>query len=97
MDFSHYDQEKVQERAGILEILGRSELSVEFFEKHSVCFLYADDMQYLPYVDDANQFIHRYRVALHLSCWEGVKIKQDYFAKAGLSRLENVDIHHPPE
>lgn len=96
IDFCHVDENVAHERAAIMETLGRSAYSVEFFEKHGFCFLYADDLQPLPYVDEFKQYIHRYRVTVHLTRWSAVSIKHDYFEDVQLGRFENVDVHHPP-
>lgn len=94
IDFSSYDQLVIQNRGGTLETLGRSSISVDFFADKDISFLYSDDLQYLPFTDDAKQLMHRYRLVVHLSVWETTAINKEYFDKVEM-RIENVDVHHP--
>jgi hypothetical protein len=96
VDFCHAEQSIAQGRASSIEIMGRSRYAVAFFAGYGIALLFADDLQYLPFVGDGDQFVHRYRVPLELSRWEGYDLPQDYFDKAALPRIENVDVHHPP-
>jgi hypothetical protein len=97
IDFCHADWETARRRAAALETLGRSLHSVEFFKPYNLCYLYADDLQYLPYVDDANQYLHRFRVNIHLSRWEGVQIAEEYFDRANVGKVVEVDTQYPPK
>jgi hypothetical protein len=96
VDFTHYDQATAAERGGRLETLSRSPRSVSFFAGYDIAFLHADELQYLPYVDDADQFLHRYRLTLRLSVWEAVTLSAEHFTQVEFTRIENIDVHHPP-
>ena len=70
VDFVGWDNEKQRERASKLEIMAWSNVAQNFFKKANGAMLYADPLQYLPYVDEDEQSMHRYRVRLHISLWE---------------------------
>lgn len=77
--------------------MSRSAYAADFFHNnYDIGLLYAENMVYLPYVDDTNQFINRFQVKLHLSMWSTYSIEVEYFERASVTRLENVDVHHPP-
>ena len=96
IDFCNIDQEIAQEQASTIETLGRSDIGVTFFNKYTGLSLnYADDMEYMPYADEQDQYLHRYRVSLHLTQWDQTTLTQDYFNSVNL-RVENIDAHHKP-
>lgn len=95
IDFCNIKQEIAQEQAANIEVISRSYIATDFFKQRDIGFNYADDIMYLPYVDEQDQYLHRYRVTLHLTKWEQVAINQD-FAKTVQLRIENIDAHHKP-
>ena len=95
IDFCGDNQEVIEGRATNLAVLGRSFFAVNFFKTYGITFNYADEVQYLPFTDDTEQYIHRYRIVLHLARWDSVTIKQDTAIKADVY-IENVDAHHKP-
>ena len=95
IDFCGDDQETLEERATNLAVLGRSFFAVNFFKTYKITFNYADEVQYLPYTDDTEQYVHRYRIALHLSRWDSVEVNTQTAIKANVY-IENVDAHHKP-
>lgn len=94
IDFISDNQQQAQENAGTLEILSRSYIATSFFAEYGIGFNYADTLRYLPFVDQTDQYIHRYRITLHLTCWETVSVPQEYAEKIELNRVENIDAHH---
>ena len=95
IDFCGVDQESLAERATDIAVLGRSAYGCNFFKGYGITLNYADDVQYLPFVDEEQQYIHRYRIVLHLSRWDGVKLPQQT-ANVVSPHIENVDVHHTP-
>ena len=95
IDFCGTDQESLAERATDIAVLGRSSYGCNFFESYGITLNYADDVQYLPFVDEEQQYIHRYRIVLHLSRWDSVKLPQQT-ANVVSPHIENVDVHHTP-
>lgn len=95
IDFCGNDQEVVEERAKNLAVLGRSYFSVDFFKSYGITFNYAEEVKYLPFVDETEQYVHRYRIVLHLTRWDKVVVPQQT-AIVVEPRIENVDEHHKP-
>lgn len=95
IDFCGESQELVEERATSLSVLGRSFLSCNFFKTYGINFSYADEAQYLPFVDDTEQYVHRYRIVLHLTRWDNVEVNSQTAINAEVY-VENVDAHHKP-
>lgn len=95
IDFCNIKQDIAQQQAATIEGLSRSYVAVDFFNKYNIGFNYADDIEYLPYTDEQDQYLHRYRVSLHLTKWEEIAVNQDFANKVEL-RIENIDAHHKP-
>ena len=95
IDFCGDNQELLMERAKKLAIIGRSYFGCDFFKSYGIELNYAEDVQYLPFVDEEQQYIHRYRIVLHLSRWDSVVIPQES-ANTLSAYIENVDVHHQP-
>lgn len=95
IDFCGDNQESLLERAKRLAIIGRSYFGCDFFKSYGITLNYAEDVQYLPFVDEEQQYIHRYRIVLHLSRWDSVVLPQET-ANAVSAYVENVDVHHEP-
>ena len=95
IDFCGENQEALMQRAKNLAVVGRSFVGCNFFKDYGISLNYAEDVQYLPFVDEEQQYIHRYRIILHLARWDSVTIKQDTAIKADVY-IENVDAHHKP-
>lgn len=95
IDFCGDNQESLLERAKRLAIIGRSYFGCDFFKSYGITLNYAEDVQYLPFVDEEQQYIHRYRIVLHLSRWDSVVLPQET-ANTVSAYIENVDVHHEP-
>lgn len=95
IDFCGDNQESLMQRAKNLAIIGRSNFGCDFFKNYGITLNYAEDVQYLPFVDEEQQYIHRYRIILHLSRWDSVVLPQET-ANAVSAYIENVDVHHEP-
>ena len=95
IDFCGVNQESLAERAMDIAVLGRSPYGCNFFKGYGITLNYADDVQYLPFVDEEQQYIHRYRIVLHLTRWDSVKLTQQT-ANVVSPHIENVDVHHKP-
>lgn len=96
VDFISLDQSKAQRQATILENIGRSYIATDFFEKYNLYFNYVDDISYLPFVDETDQYLHRYRISLRLTAWDESTTSQEYAERVELQRVENIDTHHKP-
>lgn len=79
IDFISYDERDVWRWANTLSVVDTTPYPCNFFRKFGMEFLYCEDVRYLPWVDDSKQYIHRNRLALDLSVWESVDIRQQYF------------------
>lgn len=97
VDFIGLDQGAVQDAANTLENIGRSYIAVDFFQQYNIGFNFVDDTEYLPFTDETDQQLHRYRVTLHFTRWETVTVSQQYAEQVAFSRVENIDAHHPAQ
>jgi len=104
VDFIGTDNEDARRKASVIELLGNSAPGIAYFRDNTgMRLLYADNMAYLPYVYESNQWCHRYRVTLHLDCWEKYEQCAEYVDACGLTpkalnlRVENIDAHHEVE
>ena len=95
IDFCGDNQESLMQRAKNLAIIGRSNFGCDFFKNYGIELNYAEDVQYLPFVDEEQQYIHRYRIVVHLSRWDSVILPQQT-AIVIEPHIENVDVHHTP-
>ena len=95
-DFCSNEQEVAEAHAKNLAVLGRSYLSCKFFKKLGFNFNFADDMQYLPFVDENEQWVHRYRIALHLTEWDNLTLPQPNTEIVEI-KVVNVDVAYPPQ
>ncbi len=89
------DSDLARQRAQRLAVVTRSSVGVDFFNGRSLSALYAEEITEVTEEEKENQFLQRYAVILHLSCWCGDSVEMEYFDRATLARLENVDAHHP--
>ena len=89
-------EEYARLRAEILEILTRDRVGVDFFKGYGFSACYADDLRPLPFQNEAEQWVARYSVTMHLSGWTGVDLSVPSFDAVDLY-LEDVDVHHPVE
>lgn len=96
IDFCGSNKETVESRAKTLAVLGRSYISCDYFKKLGFNFNYADDVQYLPFTDENEQWVHRYRIVLHLTEWDKVTLTQQT-AKEVVPRVVDVDVAYPPQ
>lgn len=94
VDICSNDRGTAQNRATTIETIGRSYIAVDFFKKYETDFDYCDDVQYLPFTDDTEQYVERYRVTLHFTRWEEVEVSQDY-AERVIAKVINVDTYPP--
>ena len=90
VDICSADRQTAQTRATTLETIGRCYLAVDFFKARGIDFDYCDDVQYLPFTDDTEQYVERYRVTLHLARWETVTVPQEY-AERVVAKVVNID------
>lgn len=90
------DTDAAFHRASALEVVSRSPAGVQFFQERGLSLLYADTPQDTTVVLDAEQFVPRWSITVHLSCCVRVAIALQGFDVVSLSRLENVDVHHKP-
>lgn len=95
IDFCGSNQEKLAKRATNIAIIGRSSFGCDFFKSRGITLNYAEDVQYLPFVDEEQQYIHRYRIVIHLTRWDSILIPQQT-ANVVSPNIENVDVHHKP-
>lgn len=91
IDFIGYEQQTVSDRAAALEIVARSLEARDFFKAYSLAPLYASH-EYLPMVDDTNNYTHRYRVKLRLAKYEQVTLSTETAKEARLKYIVNVDV-----
>lgn len=109
VDF-YSEGDTARQRAANLQMMAKTAPAVELFSRFGLSSLYADDVRDLSFVGDAQQFVRRASVTLHLSTpltisgdetgggggpGAGLSIPTQYFDQARLSGLENVDAHHP--
>ncbi len=95
IDFCGDNQEVLLERAKKIAIVGHSYFGYNFFKGYGIALNYAEDVQYLPFTDEEQQYIHRYRIVLHLTRWDSVILPQQT-AIVVEPNIENVDVHHTP-
>lgn len=96
VDFCSIYQEVAQRRAIVLEVISNGNIAVDFFKQYGLSYNYAEDVQYIPFISEQDQYVHRYRINLHLTKWDKVTIPQQYAERVELSRIENIDAHHKP-
>lgn len=111
IDFISYDETDVWKWANTLSVVDTTPAPCRFFHKYGLEFLYCDDIRYLPWTDDSKQYIHRNRLAMDVSVWESVDIRQQYFDNVTIKPkpqgpdtppdqpkhyFELVDAHHKP-
>lgn len=96
IDFCSNNQETAKSHATKIAVLGRSFISCDYFKAQGFNFDFADDMQYLPFTDENNQYVHRYRIVLHLTEWDNVTLTQQT-AKEVKVDVVNVDVAYPPQ
>lgn len=89
------ENDVARQRVRRLAVVARSSIGVQHFNNWRMSSLYADDVRDLSFVGDAKQFVRRYSTTLHLSINEGVTVEFPYFDTAKMSRVENVEVHHP--
>lgn len=97
VDFCGNDQSVVRTHATRLAVLGRSFISTDYFKKQGFNYNYADDMQYLPFTDENQQWVHRYRITLHLTEWDNVTLTQETAKEVVIDKVVNVDVAYPPQ
>lgn len=84
-----------RQRARSLSLIACSSVGVDFFKQHGLSLLRADEVREVSFVNEAKQFVRRYRATLRLSINEGLLFEQDYFTTI-TPVVENVDAHHHP-
>lgn len=97
VDFCSSDDKTAAMRATTLENIGRSYIAVDYLKQYGVNINYCNDVEYLPFTDNTDQYIYRYRVTLNLTKWERVTLPQQYAEQVKLQRIENIDTHHIPK
>lgn len=96
IDFCALDQSVAQQRATTIETFSRSNIGVEFFKQYDIAINFAEDVLYIPFMDDTKQYINRYRVNIHLTRWETMTTVQEYAEEVILQRVENIDACYKP-
>lgn len=91
------DSDLARQRAQALETMARSSTGVNFFRSYGLSCLGAGNVREHCFHDEAEQFVHRYSTDLFLEYWSGLRMDMPWFDAVTVSRLENVDAHHPPE
>ena len=84
------------DRAAALELAARDSLGVDFFKPYQISVLYADPIEDRSFVNAEKQHIRRLRLKLHLCRTVTLTARAQYFNRAAMRRVENVDVHHPP-
>jgi hypothetical protein len=90
------EDDSARQQAQMLHLAASSSIGIQFFNEHEMSVLYADDVRDISFVGDAQQFVRRYMLTLHLSAWNGFTVNYDGFNKAR-AHLEDVDMHHHPK
>lgn len=89
--------DNARRRAQTVETLARSPAGANWFRRrHGLGCLYADAPADRSFAGTGEQFVRRWTTALHLTHWRVLALREDFFTTARLTRLENVDVHHPP-
>lgn len=91
VDFCSTSTELALQRARALETIGRSFIATDFFKAYGIGFNYCDDVLYLPYTDDTQQWVERCRVTLHLTRLEAVSVPQQYAERVKIDKVINID------
>jgi len=94
--YPQQSEEVARTRAEILEMLTRDRVAIKFFGTYGFSACFADDIRPLPFQNEAEQWVARYSVTMHLSGWTACNIYLPTFEEVGLY-LENVDVHHIPK
>ncbi len=84
------------DRAAALELAARDFLGVNFFKPYDISVLYADPIEDNSFVNADKQYVRRLRLKLHLARTVTLSARAQYFDRAVMERVENVDVHHPP-
>lgn len=87
-------EEAARIRAEIMEMLTRDGVATRFYKQYGFSACHAEDIRPLPFQNEAEQWVARYSVTLHLSGWTEAAIDLEAFDVLDLY-LENVDVHHP--
>ena len=95
IDF-HGDADIAAQRAAALEIAARDALGVDFFKPYGLSVLYADAIEDKSFFNAEKQFVRRLRLNIHLTRTVTLSARAQYFERVAMSRVENVDAHHPP-
>lgn len=74
VDFIGDNEIKERELVSRLETLSWSEVIRQWFRDNGASMLYASKVQDMPYVDEDSHYVHRYRVSLEVSIWEGLEV-----------------------
>ena len=89
------DSDNGRQRATAIEMMACSPYAVRFFKKYGLSCLYADDVRDLTGVTDADQFVYRHMVVLHLTYTAVITQKLPWFDAVNVN-LKNVDVKFPP-
>ncbi|MDR2947122.1 MAG: hypothetical protein LBV79_10300 [Candidatus Adiutrix sp.] len=95
IDFFSEDT-RARQRAMTVANVGRSSIGPQFFRQYGVSLLYVDDPRDMAFVGDAQQYVQRWMLTLRVTMPEITTVEFPGFEEAEISRLENVDVHHPP-
>ena len=89
------DPESARMRAECLGAISRTSLGVDFFRQHGLSSLYADPPRNTTVVVDAEKYVHRWTVDVHLTYTHAMTLDADGFDSATVD-VVNVDVRFPP-
>lgn len=84
-----------RQRAQTVETIAKSSSAVQFFKPYGISCLYASDIRDMTGMMDAEQYVQRYMLELHLSFWSTVSQGLPWFDAVDVD-LKNVDVVCPP-
>ena len=90
------DPESARMRAECLGAISRTSLGVDFFRQHGLSSLYADPPRNTTVVVDAEKYVHRWTVDVHLTYTHMMTLDASGFSSAAV-KVVNVDVKFPPE
>ena len=89
------EPEAARMRAECVSAVVRTPLGVDFFKKYGLSSLYADPPRNTTVVVDAEKYVHRWTVNVHLTYTHAMTLNADGFEAATVD-VVNVDVRFPP-
>lgn len=90
------DPESARMRAECLGAISRTSLGVDFFRQHGLSSLYADPPRNTTVVVDAEKYVHRWTVDVHLTYTHAMTLDAEGFTAAKV-KVVNVDVEFSPK